>query len=718
MRVYILNDHLELQPLRVIGNIFIAGVQVSRGYIHMLDTQTVFLPDLFVTSREGERMYRTGDMGYFDELGNVHYCGRKDRQIKLRGFRVNLDEVSIIACQQASNIRKAVATENNGSVVLWVEGDNVNTGILQAQLTKVLPKYTIPRFVAVMEKLPLSKNGKLDAKCLSERPLPNKRLVGSTTTLTAFESLIAREWRLLLGLDPLFPLSGSDSFPLLGGHSLLQLKLTARLSKVCNIPVTIKDVMFAPNLSSLATVVEQQHSKRNIDMETVAKEVDYKPLGLERLSPPETEWYHRCTHSRHQATFNVPYAADLAPEVDLENLATSIEAVCSRHRILHSRYILSNDINGVRRTFSDQPIKVHRADSFNINEFINRPFDLANDQLIRIILSSSCLAISIHHILIDLTGLRNLLSEITTLYHGSELQPVERDYFDVAWWNEEKSVEDTLFWSSYFNGLSLQRQAETKRSYRGTSLLAEIPPQLYQSILTLISQEAMSLHQIALAVTATLLHTLCDHQTDILLGSPYMNRSSTETQNIIGLFLEPVPFRIHFANQTIHSKAEMLQSVKSSSQSVLAHIIPWPQLLDDLNLPFPSETQQLFDCVVTVYDDRRDEESRALAIDGIDPVPVVWTEGAKFAALFEWHAFSDRLTLRLEYDTDLLTSGYARLLQELMLVAIREFVDPRPATCGDVIGRLREVFEGKCKEWEMDVGDVRAVARRALKGAG
>ena len=471
--------------------------------------------------------------------------------------------------------------------------------------------------------------------------------------------------------------------------------------------------MYAPNLSSLATVVEQRCFGRDEDVDTAAKKMDYKPLGPEKLSPPEIEWWYRYTYSKHQATFNVPYIAELSPGVDLERLATSIEAVCSRHKILQSRYI-GSDGNHVRRAISDKSIKVHRADSINVKEFINCPFDLADDQLVRVALSSSFLAISIHHILIDLTGLQILLSEVTAFYQGSELQPVGREYFDVFWWSQKRSLEDIMFWSSYFDGLSLLRgeePAQNKRSYRGTSLLREIPHPLYESLLGLISQEALSLHQFALTVTGIVLHTLCERN-DVLLGAPFMNRSSVEDQKVVGLFLEAMPFRVRFADGNV-GKADMLRSVKCSSQSVLAHAMPWSKLLDDFNLPFPSEAQQLFDCVVTVHDER--DSRTSFLIEGVKPIPV-WTEGAKFAALIEWHAFQERLTVRFEYDTDRLTSQHAWLVQDLVYDAMQQLLDPEQGTYKDFTGRLTKLLKRKCAEFKLDLQDVRRMAKRFLQG--
>ena len=289
-RLYILDDAMQLSPPGVTGNVFIAGVQVSPGYINPeLAEQNArdFLPDPFCSSPgEGERMYRTGDLGFWDLAGNVHVCGRRDRQIKMRGFRVNLDDVGAIAMREMAEVRKAIATEHKGKLVLWVEPEGVDTQELAQRLRSVLPHHAQPKHIVARSKLPLSKNGKLDAKALAQQDVIFEMPCTSTGPdhgLTSFEALIASEWRILLGLDASVKLTSKDSFTALGGHSVLQLNLAARLRSACNMPLAIKDIIQAPTLADMAAVVQARmhcwnaESKNRTTIQMVKSREPYHP---------------------------------------------------------------------------------------------------------------------------------------------------------------------------------------------------------------------------------------------------------------------------------------------------------------------------------------------------------------------------------------------------------------------------------------------------------
>lgn len=716
MRLYILDDAMQLSPPGVVGNIFIAGVQVSRGYInHDLAEQNAreFLPDPFCPSpSEGERMYRTGDLGFWDSAGNVHVCGRKDRQIKMRGFRVNLDDVGAIAMREIPDLRKAIATEHKGKLVLWVEPEDLEVQDMAQRLRSVLPHHAQPKHIIARAQLPLSKNGKLDSKALAQQDVVFDQpciIMGPDQSLSTFEALIAREWRTLLGLDNSVKLTSKDSFIALGGHSVLQLDLAARLRSACNMPLAIRDIIRAPVLADMAAVVQaRMHSWKA----QAIKEIAIKPLGTSALSPAELEWWHRYRESESQSAFNVPWVASLQPEVDLARLARSLNSVMAQHRILKSRFVPKAD-GGVSRIISDGPILVQMVHAINTSEFVNRPFDLSNDVLVRVALSPSTLAISISHIICDLTALNTLLADASTVYNSGKLPAVQLEYFDSKAWGQPLDRETAFFWSTYLRGLQLQRESEDllwHKSYKGTSLLAPFPQELCRDIVALTLNTGTTLHQFGLAATGAVLHSLCE-RSDIILGSPYMNRHSVEDKKVVGLYLQALPVRVKVDN-TMTSQ-EVLRTVQCASQASLSHPVLWPQLLEHLNLPFPSRRQQLFDCVVTFHDDRMTGKS-IFPVAGAEPQHV-WTEGSKFGILFEWHIFADRLSVRLEYDTDHIPELLVKIVQNMLLPAVKGLLD---ASCryDELLHQLNSSLAQQCGDLEIDIADIRYIARQHLSG--
>ncbi|KAL1622594.1 NRPS [Neofusicoccum ribis] len=744
-RVYVLDDHLALQPPGVVGNVFIAGAQVSRGYVNMPDaTAREFVPDPFCPDAPAERMYRTGDLGFWGQGGDLHVCGRRDRQVKMRGFRINLDDVAAVALREAPAVRKAFATQHRGRLMLWVEPARVDTDELARRLRAALPAHAQPKAITALARLPVSANGKLDATALAaaHAQAHARARTGAGAGAgagaapwapTRFEALVAQEWRLLLDLGPDAPVAPDDHFTALGGHSVLQLSLAARLRRVCRVPVGVRDVIHAPSLQELARLVQARCEQQQQQQQTPPQQPQ-QPLGeAGALSPPEREWWLRYQHAAATArgAFNVPFVAALAPSVDGRRLAAALAAALNRHRVLRSRFVQPAG-GPVRRELAAESVAVPVVDSIDAAAFVNEPFDLARGPLVRaaVSLSPALLAVSVAHIVCDLTALDTLLAETAALYNGGTLEPLRREYFDVTAWAQPPpdEPESASWWAASLHGLRLHRQdnALPPRSGRGTSLVQVLPAGLHAAIAALTAGSGsgsalhgLTLHQFGLAASGAVLHALC-RRSDVVLGAPYHSRTAADDANLVGLFLQALPVRVRpparetAAAAAPPSSADVLRAVQRASQGSLAHALPWPRLLDRLGLPFESaRRQQLFDCVVTFHDDRNGAAA-PLAVPGARPLHV-WAEGAKFALLFEWHAFPDRLSVRLEYDSDALPEALVRIVQVLVQRAAEALVD---LECGyeALLGDLRRLLERECVERGLEVEEMHELAVKFLRG--
>lgn len=738
-RVYVLDDHMALQPPGVMGNVFVAGAQVSRGYVNMADaTAREFVPDPFCPDRADERMYRTGDLGFWGPGGDLYVCGRRDRQVKLRGFRVNLDDVAAVAMREMPAVRKAFVTKHRGRLVLWIEPARVDTAELGRRLGAALPAHAQPKTITALERLPVSANGKIDAVALAKAQPVGAEGTGAGRTRapwapTRFEALVAQQWRQLLDLGPDAAVAPDDDFTALGGHSVLQLSLAARLRRVCRVPISVRDVIHAPSLQELARVVQARCQQPGAPCQPPRP----VPLGDEgALSPPEHEWWLRYTHASVRSAFNVPFTAALAPSVDGRRLSFALAIVLNRHRVLRSRFVQPAG-GPVRREFTTEPISVAVVDSIDTTAFVNEPFDLTHGPLVRAAVSPALMAISVAHIVCDLTAMDTLLAETATLYNGGTLQPLQREYFDATAWTQpppHDDLETTSWWTANLSGLQLHRPDDDAehppRSGRGTSLLQVLPADLYAAIADLTtgsggsgggaySLHGLTLHQLGLAASGAVLHTLC-RRNDVVLGAPYHNRAAADDTDLVGLFLQPLPVRVRPPQRVVGSSpctsADVLRAVQRASQGSLAHALPWPRLLDRLGLPFESSArQQLFDCVVTFHDDRRGAAA-AFAVPGAHPLRDVWAEGAKFALLFEWHALPDRLSLRLEYDSDVLPEALVRVVQVLVQRAAEGLVLDLEGGYEALLAELEELLSRECGERGLRVDEVREIAVRFLRG--
>ncbi|KAG0206478.1 hypothetical protein BGX31_002765, partial [Mortierella sp. GBA43] len=251
-RIYLLDKNRNPVPHGVIGEIYIGGIGIARGYLSRPDlTIASFFTDTFAND-EGSRMYKTGDMGRFLPDGNLVYLGRDDHQVKIRGFRIELSEIearlvnhplvemaTVIVMGDVSN-KKLVAY-----VAAVADEDLVRT--LRSYLTSCLPDYMVPAAIVRLDSLPLTSNGKIDRKAL---PAPDIDAFVRQTyeePRGKTEVAVARIWEELLNIERV---GRNDNFFALGGHSLLAIRLIERLHKIGR-TLTIRTLFKTPTLSAL-----------------------------------------------------------------------------------------------------------------------------------------------------------------------------------------------------------------------------------------------------------------------------------------------------------------------------------------------------------------------------------------------------------------------------------------------------------------------------------
>jgi amino acid adenylation domain-containing protein len=259
-RFYVLNDWLEACPTWVIGQLYIGGIGLAKGYWR---DETKTKNSFIYHPRTGERLYRTGDLGRFLPDGNIEFLGRQDFQVKIRGYRIELGEIET-ALQQHPGIRAAVAvavgeSSNNKQLVAYFvpkPGQSPTTHELRDFLQQKLPDYMMPAAFVMLESLMLTPNGKLDRKSL---PIPDQTSSELKKSFTAprdsLELQLAQLWEEVLGIQSV---SVKDNFFDLGGNSLLAVRLMARTHQISgkNLPLSL--LFEAGDIERIANVIRQQ----------------------------------------------------------------------------------------------------------------------------------------------------------------------------------------------------------------------------------------------------------------------------------------------------------------------------------------------------------------------------------------------------------------------------------------------------------------------------
>ncbi|KAF9169237.1 hypothetical protein BGX20_010618, partial [Mortierella sp. AD010] len=263
-RVYVLDSYRRPTPIGAIGELYIGGDGVARGYFNKLElTEKVFLPDPFAADN-GSRMYKTGDLVRYLPDGNIVFMGRNDHQIKIRGFRIELGEIETRLAEHPIVKEAAVIALGEGNskrLVAYVVAEPTEglARTLRSHVSSKLPEYMIPAAFVRLDVLPLTPNGKLDRRALPEPDIDSFVSQEYEAPQNEVESTLANVWIELLKVERV---GRNDNFFMLGGHSLLAVQMIERLRRN-GMEISVRTLFKTPTLSALA----QSLSKNEVTTE-------------------------------------------------------------------------------------------------------------------------------------------------------------------------------------------------------------------------------------------------------------------------------------------------------------------------------------------------------------------------------------------------------------------------------------------------------------------
>jgi amino acid adenylation domain-containing protein len=668
-QAYLLDDAYQPVPIGAVGELYIGGVGVARGYWRRADlTAARFVPDPF-RGLPGARMYKTGDLARYRADGALQYVGRNDEQVKIRGFRIELGEIEarllehpdvrtgvVLAREDAGGEKSlcayivpqvdAVAAPKEVDAGDWVSG-------LRTHLATHLPQYMIPAAFVRIAALPLTPNGKLDRAAL---PAPDADAYAHRAFSAPngeIETALASWWQELLGVARV---GRNDHFFELGGHSILAMRLLARVWRMWGVDVSMTSLFARPTLSQLAVAIAAE------DRRDAAPPMPIPTLSRDQslpLSFAQQRLWFLAQLDQPSASYHIPTAMHLHGALDRIALRRSLDALVARHEALRSVFVI---VDGepqvlllppdtgcamVERDLRGWPDAAAQVLAISTAE-AGAPFDLTRGPLIRAQLlhvadDTHVLLVTQHHIVSDGWSLRIVANELTALYtafregRDHSLRPLPIQYPDYAAWQRqsltgERLDRQTAYWRTALAGVPalLELPADRPRPARQSSAGAHVPitldRDLTHALKILSAQQGTTLFMTLLAAWAVVLARLSG-QDDLVVGIPTANRSRPETDGLIGFFVNTLALRVDLAGSP--SVADLLARVRERALAAHDHQdLPFEQVVEIVQPPRRLNHTPLFQVMLSW----QSEERTLPALPGLK---VEWVRSTHDVAKFD-----------------------------------------------------------------------------------
>ncbi|MCX5275199.1 amino acid adenylation domain-containing protein [Streptomyces virginiae] len=657
-RVLVLGEHLEPLPRGAIGELFIAGRGVARGYLgDPARTAEAYPPDPY--GPPGARMYRTGDLARLRADGVLEFHGRRDNQVKVRGHRIELGEVEAALLRHPDVARAVAAAHGEGAdrllagYVVWRDGGGDPAAVLDF-VRASLPAAMVPSALVVLDALPLTPNGKTDRRAL---PAPEPGSGGGhrahVAPRTPMERTVVEVWEEVLGEGPI---GVRDHFFERGGHSLRATRVISRLRALLDRDIAMQLIFRHPVAEDLARALA---SPAGADATGAA--IPALPEGPGPLSFGQQRLWLLDRLQPGRPDYNMPGAVRLTGELDTMAALGALTDVVARHEVLRSR-IEETGEDGAEGAFGARvvpgPVSMFVPDLTDLSELgaaaaeerarelagqdAALPFDLTaagplRARLVRITAREHLLVIVAHHIAFDGWSVGVFWREFFAAYRartvaGAEPLPeLAVSYRDFASWQRDRlddALADTLdYWRGRLGGLTpldlpTDRPRPAGPSGRGEQFPFVLPAPLLRGLRDLGRRHDATLFMVLLAGFQALLARWSGGE-DVAVGSPIAGRDRTELEPLIGFFVNNLVLRTDLSGDP--SFGELLDRARETALGAYAHQeVPFERLVEEVRPERDLSRNPLFQVMLVL-----DEEAAAPpAPAGLDVEPLSLASGA------------------------------------------------------------------------------------------
>ncbi|QHI35943.1 Tyrocidine synthase 3 [Kordia antarctica] len=689
-RVAVLDEYQKPVPIGIIGEVYLGGTGVSSGY-HNLPKGTKerfmtisFPPDvssIIDDSWNNTPFYKTGDLGYWQPDGRLILLGRKDSQVKVRGYRIELDEIenqilSLPSTLEVSAVIKQDHNDQNFIAAFFTANEKVDHSQLLQKLKETLPGYMIPQRLVQLDEMPHTPNLKIDRKALELPAQSQSESIHEAQELNETERKLTELWKDVLGISHV---NLDDEFFQIGGHSLRATRLVSIINRQFKVNLKLQSIFSHSTIRELFPLVEA--AKTNGTGEIIKIE----EMDFYMCSHAQKSMWTLSQNSESHLAYLLPLRFEINQNLNIKAVRQTLRDLMARHEILRTTYLYQEDqlvqtikpieeINNLPFQLTD--LSDHKHASLIVQNIINReettPFDLSSEFPLRVhILKFShnqfVVLLTFHHIAVDQWSLNILKSEALKIYHSHTGGPLPRlvslsvQYKDYSVWQSDKLSKEKdheIYWTSLF-----------KSKPEILSLNTDFPRSAIPTFegsrfhFSLNFDESKELKEIAFKSSSTLFMTLSSlwkvlfykytKQDDLVIGTPISGRDHGDLENQVGCYINTLAIRSKlnpestFYEFAAHEKERVLEAFKHQSY-------PFDQLIDQLGYSYEPSRSPLFDFMINVGESDADNKP-------IDPFHQL-NQRSKFDLSFSCNEASEILHCSLEYKSLLYSQQRIELL--------------------------------------------------------
>lgn len=678
---YILDQWLNPVSIGAIGDIYIGGDGQAKGYYLNTELTNERFPYI---NAYNERLYNTGDLGKWNDKGEIEFLGRNDFQVKIRGYRIELGEieeklVKIATIDQAIVITKKINDE--AFLVAFVKtNDLFQEDLVTEILQKELPEYMVPKIIVRLENFPLTPNNKIDRKALANQNItysPNEVALPQTET----EEKLLEIWLKNL---PVNQISITDNFFKLGGHSLNAVRIIYEINELFTCNLSQKDIFINPTIKSIGALID------NTSKGTISNPISKAPeKEFYELTAVQKNIWIASQRTESSIAYNMNAVYEIEGSLNIPILNQALSQIINKHESVRTNFFALEGIpkqkikSAAEVNFELKTIEVESEEFDTVAaSILYKEFELEKDLLLRLyhVVTDELtqyLLFSTHHIVMDGWSVEVFIKELMIIYNqlskgnDFEINPLPFQFKDYSEWMNNQPLDENAatYWIQELKGYQakdsfLKDLKHDKVSFNGNQVYFLIDASEKTGLVKLADKFNLTVYSILISLVGSFIHKYSKHK-DICIGTVNSGRNSTELFPCIGMFVNTVPLRFMIEEE---------DTFKEVSYAINQKIIDSFQYS---NFPFATlqtKNSQLFD-VMIAYQNPDFSLTNISGFNAVETKPFQYKHKvSRFPLTFNFYHDDDQLCCALEYNSDYYSLNSITIIIEKFKKIITEII--------------------------------------------